>query len=179
MSKKSIIVLVGPSGSGKTALAELLKKDGVKKLTTSTTRQKRIGESHGRDYYFVDEESFKFDSDSYVEYSEYSGNYYGLSKDEVASKLGKYKNVTIVMDENGAKAIQSLYPKETIVVQLLISEDDLISRLRLRGDDERTIEKRLIHARENKEFEKMKDCTLSLLNKTPIQARDEVKQYIQ
>ena len=51
------IVFSGPSGSGKGTLTELLLKSSkFKKFTTCTTRKPRENEKNGFDYYFLDEE---------------------------------------------------------------------------------------------------------------------------
>ena len=52
MSNKQIVVMVGPSGSGKTSIGEVLSKNGVQRLITTTTREPRVGEVNGVDYYF-------------------------------------------------------------------------------------------------------------------------------
>ena len=50
---KNIFILIGPSGSGKTTVAKLMKeKYGAIEFVSDTTRLPRIGESHGKDYYF-------------------------------------------------------------------------------------------------------------------------------
>ena len=55
----NMIILTGPSASGKTLIAyHLQKKYGIKKAITSTTREKRVNEVNGVDYYFVDKNCF-------------------------------------------------------------------------------------------------------------------------
>ena len=55
-----IIIISSPSGAGKTTICkELLKTIKDIKLSISyTTRQKRINEKNGKDYYFVSKEKF-------------------------------------------------------------------------------------------------------------------------
>ena len=55
-----IIIISSPSGAGKTTICkELLKtsKDIILSISY-TTRQKRINEKHGKDYYFVNNKEF-------------------------------------------------------------------------------------------------------------------------
>ena len=57
-----IIILSSPSGAGKTTLANLLSKKNNFSISVShTTREPRINEINGRDYYFVNKDHFKFD----------------------------------------------------------------------------------------------------------------------
>ena len=55
-----MIVLSGASASGKTEVAKMLSsKYGIVKVITTTTRDLRVGEVNGRDYFFVSKERFK------------------------------------------------------------------------------------------------------------------------
>ena len=58
-----MLVLSSPSGAGKTSIARaLLKRDpGITMSVSATTRQRRPGETEGKDYFFVDEHQFKTD----------------------------------------------------------------------------------------------------------------------
>ena len=55
-----MLVLSSPSGAGKTTLARELRKaePGVEMSISYTTRKQRKGEAEGRDYHFVDRETF-------------------------------------------------------------------------------------------------------------------------
>ena len=58
MSK--LIIISSPSGAGKTTLCKLLLKK-MKNITLSisyTSRNKRLNEINGRDYFFVSENNF-------------------------------------------------------------------------------------------------------------------------
>ena len=58
--KPKLICCIGESGSGKGYFIQNnLLKYGFYKLISATTREKRIHELNGRDYYFVDEDYFK------------------------------------------------------------------------------------------------------------------------
>ena len=65
MKKGKIIIISGPSGSGKTtlykkALANRKLKKEIVKVVSVTTRAKRPGEKHGRDYFFVSSKMFQY-----------------------------------------------------------------------------------------------------------------------
>ena len=72
-----IIVLLGASGSGKSTLEhELATHHGFEKIISYTTRQPRESEENGKDYYFVDNDTFNeiLDRGLFAEHDEYSHN---------------------------------------------------------------------------------------------------------
>ena len=98
---RGMIVLAGASASGKTEVAkELAKKYGITKVITTTTRNIRVGESNGKDYFFVSKERFEemIKEGRFVEHTLYNGNYYGSTKDQIAP------NKCVVIDPKGLKA---------------------------------------------------------------------------
>jgi len=62
-SKGAILLLSGPSGCGKSSLLKEVYKviDNYHFSISTTTREPRIGEKDGIDYYFVSKEEFKKD----------------------------------------------------------------------------------------------------------------------
>ena len=79
-----LIVITGPSGVGKgTLVSQLLQRHPQLRVSTSaTTRQPRLGERNGVDYYFLSKEDFEtaIDDRELLEWAEYAGNYYGTPK---------------------------------------------------------------------------------------------------
>ena len=58
--KNKLIIISSPSGAGKTTLFNLFLKN-MKNVSLSisyTTRNKRLNEIHGRDYFFITKEQF-------------------------------------------------------------------------------------------------------------------------
>ena len=55
---KRLIILSAPSGGGKSTVAKHLMKlyPEIKFAVSATTRAKREGELHGREYYFISKE---------------------------------------------------------------------------------------------------------------------------
>lgn len=150
----AIILLVGPSGSGKTTIGKELESKGIKQLVSYTTRPMREGEVDGRDYYFLENRDYGMESIPLVEYSHYSGNDYGLSRKEVEEKLRVSDDVYFICDRNGAKQIIEEYPDETVCFWINIGLDEMLFRLKGRGDSDSDIVKRMMNAVTSGELEK-------------------------
>lgn len=138
---KNIFVIVGSSGSGKTSIGK--KAFGSdNELVSHTTRPIRPKEQDGRDYHFVTlaEMEELIENDELVEYSEYNGNLYGISKAEIENKTSKYETFFIT-DKNGLDAITKLYPNNTISIFIDVPINQLKTRLIRRN--EQNIESRL------------------------------------
>ena len=93
MSK--LVVISGPSGAGKgTVVKELIniyKEKGEKVYfsVSATTREARVGEVDGVNYYFIKEQEFltKIKEKAFLEYNQYgTGKYYGTLKEKVFNK---------------------------------------------------------------------------------------------
>ena len=140
-----MIVLAGASASGKTEVAKMLAaKYGIVKAITTTTRDMRVGEVNGRDYFFVSKEEFKkmIADNRFVEFTTYNENLYGSTKDQIAM------NKCVVVDPAGLKAYIALNNPDIITFFLDSKEETRRQRMHLRGDDEEKIKNRLIHDRE-------------------------------
>ena len=92
MAKGLLIILSGPSGVGKGTVRAKLFEDESLNLAYSismTTREARPGEVNGRDYFFVDRETFekKVAEGGLLEHAEFVGNYYGTPKDHVEETI--------------------------------------------------------------------------------------------
>ena len=169
-----IFVLSGPSGSGKTTLRELVLKDGLlkKKFVKSislSTRPKRLGERQGKDYFFISEKEFLRlkRAKKILEWTKYSGYYYGTKKDSFEANLFKGKNIILCLDFKGALRIKKLYPKDTVVI-LIIPPSVKELRKRIEGrslsTNQEEILRRLKLAREELKNSSQCDYTLRNIN---------------
>jgi len=149
----AVLVLSGPSGAGKSSLIKEIEHDiGAYYFSISTTtRPKREGETHGVEYYFVDEEEFKQDiaEDMFLEYAFVHGNYYGTSIKPVKRALEKGKLVLFDIDVQGNNAINNRLGD--ITTSVFISPptlSELKTRLTNRSTDtQEVIDRRLKMAR--------------------------------
>lgn len=149
----NILIFVGSSGSGKSTLVEHIRKNlGIPQLVTTTTRNKRYSEKEGKDYHFIEPEEFNrlADNESFLETTSYSGNLYGLTKEEIDKNSNNVS--TVITDINGARALANLYPDRVMVFWMKSTPLNLIRRLRKRGESWFTIIARLFNAYRSDEF---------------------------
>lgn len=147
-----MFILSSPSGAGKTTLADrLLTKDGEMVLSISaTTRQRRPGETHGKDYFFVSEEEFvrMRDGGEFLEWANVFGHYYGTPRALVEDTLRQGKDVLFDIDWQGAQQLDEVAGEDVVKVFILPpSRAELERRLRQRAQDpEEVVLKRMAKA---------------------------------
>jgi guanylate kinase len=163
MRAGKLIVLTGPSGVGKgTLVRSLLARHPDLYLSVSaTTRNPRPGEIDGKDYHFVDRQSFEamIQSGQLLEWAKYAGNYYGTLRAETNEKISEGKTVILEIELVGARAIKQSFPDAFRIFILPPSKTELERRLRDRNQDSiAAIEKRLEHSQQElaaaKEFDR-------------------------
>lgn len=135
-----MILLCGPSASGKTEVAKLLReKYGIVKAITHTSRNPRMGEKDGVDYFFVSKEKFAslIPQGFFVENTLYNNNYYGCSKAQIND------NKCVVVDPNGLKSFLALNDRSVVTFFLKASEKTRRERMHIRGDKEEDINRRI------------------------------------
>lgn len=107
----AILVLSGPSGAGKSTIINAASEEiGEYYFSISTTtRDPRAGEVHGKDYFFVSKESFEEDikAGNFLEYAQVHGNYYGTSLKPVKKALQEGKLVIFDIDVQGHRLVRA------------------------------------------------------------------------
>lgn len=123
----SIIALVGASGSGKSYIeAELAVHNGFKRIISYTTRQPRKDEENGKDYWFINNETFNqmINEDLFAEYEEYSQNrFYGTLKTDYCDG----ENKVVVLTPNGVRQLKRNLPN--IDINTILIKADLGTRM--------------------------------------------------
>lgn len=145
-----MIVVSAPSGSGKTTIVKaMLAADMKLEFSVSAcSRQPRINEQHGRDYYFLSVAEFrkKIAEDAFIEWEEvYPGNYYGTLKSEVQRIWNNGNHAIFDVDVIGGLNIKKKYPGGCLALFIRPPSIAVLEkRLRHRStDQEETIRKRI------------------------------------
>ena len=135
-----MLVLSSPSGAGKTTIARrVLDEDtGIAPSISHTTREKRRGEVDGKDYYFLDKQTFSRmrEQGAFLEWAVVFDNYYGTTRGPVEQALGEGRDVLFDVDWQGATALRD--SAETDVVSVFVlppTARALEERLKTRAQD--------------------------------------------
>lgn len=138
--KKGILIVVsGFSGAGKGTLMKKLMQDydNYALSISATTRQPRVGEEDGREYFFRTKEEFEkmIARDELIEYARYVENYYGTPKQYVMEQLEAGKDVILEIEIQGAMKIREKFPDTLLVFVCPPSMEELKNRLVGRGTE--------------------------------------------
>jgi guanylate kinase len=135
-----IFVVSGPSGAGKSSLIQrFLAKDKRSAFWVScTTRASRGNEVDGKDYHFIDEQTFRhmIDEHQFLEWEQVHGYYYGTPSEDLREVLDKGLDVILDIDVKGALKVQEACPKALLIFVEPPSTEELFRRLSRRGEKE-------------------------------------------
>ena len=148
-----LFVVSAPSGAGKTSLCrEII--DRIPNLSQSisfATRAKRIGESEGVDYHFVEAETFRtmIGEGAFAEWAEVHGNLYGTALATLTEAAAAGQDLLLDIDCQGAAQLKDSCAHGVFIFILPPDYATLDQRLRGRGtDSEEVIQQRLANARQ-------------------------------
>ena len=142
---KKIFCIQGMSGAGKDTLVDIIsEKLNLPVLVSHTTRPIREGEIRDKTYYFVNEVFFKHQYDNFLElrhYKVWNGDiwHYGLHKIEVLNKPYSL----FIVDRQGYEELKETFDKELISIMINVDKEELIKRLKARGDNHKEISRRI------------------------------------
>ncbi|KAM0333215.1 hypothetical protein ACHAQA_001875 [Verticillium albo-atrum] len=148
------IVISGPSGVGKGTLIQKLTDTypcTFASTVSHTTRQPRPGEVEGSAYFFVSRSDFStlVSRDAFIEYTTFSDNSYGTSKQTVAEQEAKGLVVVLEIETEGVKQTKAS-PKIDARYIFIKPPSLAVLEARLRGrgtEKEEDVQKRLARAR--------------------------------
>ena len=151
--KGLLIVISGPSGVGKgTVRKALFEREGhnLEYSVSMTTRAPRVGETDGKEYYFVSKEEFEnaIKNGNMLEHAKFVNNYYGTPKDKVLEQLEAGHEVVLEIEVQGALQVKAKMPDAVFIFIAPPSWEALETRLTKRGTEPiEIINERLAKAR--------------------------------
>lgn len=148
----NLIIISAPSGTGKTTILKKIMPhlQGLTFSVSHTTRAPRAGEVNGKDYHFVSKEAFVAlrDQGGFLEWAEVHGNFYGTSRQEVATRVAQGLDVFLDIDIQGARQVRQAAPEAISIFISPPSWQEQQRRLTGRGTDStETIALRLANAK--------------------------------
>ena len=125
--------------------------DQIVVSVSHTTRQKRPGETHGVDYFFIDDQIFNqmVAEDAFVEHANVFDHFYGTSAAQITDRLQAGIDVVLDIDWQGAQQIKRRFADAVSIFVIPPSLDALKQRLMSRQqDDVQTIAHRMQRAQD-------------------------------
>ena len=138
-SRGTLFVVSSPSGGGKGTLIRhvLAVVENLSYSVSYTTRAPRLGEVHGREYFFVSRDIFDemVAGGEFLEWACVHGNFYGTAKRQVAEETAKGLDIIVEVDVQGAASVRQLLMDSVSIFILPPSPEVLRQRLMARGTD--------------------------------------------
>lgn len=149
------IIFSAPSGAGKTTLVhKLLESSNQFAFSVSAcSREPRVNEMDGKDYYFIGLEGFKqlISENAFVEWEEvYIDNYYGTLKSELNRIWSEGKTVVFDVDVVGGLNLKKVFKNNALAIFVQPPSMEILEQ-RLRGrqtESEERIQMRISKAKE-------------------------------
>ncbi|MBW6516229.1 MAG: guanylate kinase [Candidatus Cloacimonetes bacterium] len=180
--KNFLIVVSAPSGGGKSTICRAILDimPNVDYSISYTTRQPRINEITGKDYFFVSEKRFEelIGENDFLEYALVHKNWYGTSRSFILDKFAINKHVIMDIDPQGARSIVASGIDVVTIFLLPPDIETLEERLRKRDTDtEETIKLRLENARN--ELDSIEEYDYLVINDDLEVAIEDVRKIIE
>lgn len=147
-AKHRIFVFTGPDGSGRKTVADMVGTTlELKKVLSYTTRDRRPGEEHGQDYYFISMEQFEMAEQNaeFIESVEIDGHRYGIKHADIDRMLRAYGFVYVILNPKGAKILKSVYGDKVTELFIYADRREVEARQRERGDPDEVVELHMSH----------------------------------
>ncbi len=184
MKSNKIVVLSGPSGVGKATVEKHLFNNKELKLALSisaTTRDKREGETNGKEYYFISDEDFvgKINNNEFLEWNEHFSNKYGTLKSEISRLQEDGKIPFLEIETHGAENVIKELGDENVISIFLSppSLEELEKRIRNRKtENDQQIKERMIKVEE--EMSKINEFDFEVKNDIAKDAAEKIIEYI-
>ena len=178
-----IIIISSPSGAGKNTLCKLLLKK-MKNINLSisyTSRNQRLNEINGKDYFFVDSKQFinLKNKNYFIETAVNFGNHYGSPYKNFKIAKKSKKQILFDIDWKGARKIRKKIDKKDIIDFFILppSIKELKKRLIKRGrDNKKDINLRLSYA--INEINHYNEYSYVLINQNVMQTVNDIIHII-
>ena len=154
----------------------------IKLSISYTSRNKRLNEINGKDYFFVTKKKFEQlkKNNFFIETASNFNNFYGSPFNNIKNLKKINKHVLFDIDWKGARKIRSNFKKENIIDFFILppSKSELKKRLIKRGrDNNKEINLRLSYAIE--EMKHYNEYKYVLINENVQKTVNEIKKIIQ
>lgn len=179
--KGILFIITSPSGGGKgTLIKEILRTmENISYSVSFTTRKMRVGEIHGKDYFFVSADEFEnlIKQGDFLEYASVHGNFYGTLQRQVKNETESGHDIILEIDVQGAESVKAKMPEAVSIFILPPSYEVLRQRLVSRQtESNEDLQLRLKNAKTEVKFYKQFDYVI--INEEKNKAVENLKSVI-
>lgn len=179
--KGILFIITSPSGGGKgTLIKEILRTmENISYSVSFTTRKMRMGEIHGKDYFFVSMDEFEnlIKQGDFLEYANVHGNFYGTLQRQVKNETESGHDIILEIDVQGAESVKAKMPEAVSIFILPPSYEVLRQRLVSRQtESNEDLQLRLKNAKTEVKFYKQFDYVI--INEEKNKAVENLKSVI-
>lgn len=179
--KGILFIITSPSGGGKgTLIKEILRSvENIGYSVSFTTRKRREGEVHGKDYFFVSPDEFEnlARQGDFLEYANVHGNFYGTLQRQVKRETESGRDIILEIDVQGAESVKAKMPEAVSIFILPPSFEVLRRRLvSRRTESEADLQLRLENAKTEVKYYKQFDYVI--INEEKTKAADFLRSVI-
>ena len=137
--KGNLIIISSPSGGGKGTLIKRVLQilPNIGYSVSFTTREMRVGETNGKDYFFVSRAEFEnlIENGALLEFAEVHNNFYGTSIEQIKAQIEAGHDVILEIDVQGAESVLAKIPEAVSIFILPPSYQVLAARLTARATE--------------------------------------------
>ena len=177
------IIFSAPSGAGKTTIVHRLIKEipSLSFSISACSREARINEKNGVDYYFlsIDEFKVKIANNEFIEWEEvYTDNYYGTLTSEIEKIWKENKSVIFDVDVVGGLNLKKYFGAKALSIFVQPPSMEILEE-RLRSRKTETEEKiRMRIQKATMEMKNVKEFDYVLVNNDLEIAVNEIKEVV-
>lgn len=177
------IIFSAPSGAGKTTIVHRLIKEipSLSFSVSACSREARINEKNGVDYYFlsIDEFKVKIANNEFIEWEEvYTDNYYGTLTSEIEKIWKENKSVIFDVDVVGGLNLKKYFGAKALSIFVQPPSMEILEE-RLRSRKTETEEKiRMRIQKATMEMKNVKEFDYVLVNNDLEIAVNEIKEVV-
>jgi guanylate kinase len=178
--KERIFIYTGPDGSGRKTIAKMVSTVfDMETVISYTTREPRHYETDGKDYYFIDEDTFSKmeEKQEFLESVEIDGIKYGIREEEVVKAFENHTFIYLTLNPEGTEKLKRMYGDKVIRLFVFADRDTVVSRQKERQDPEEDIQRHLAHYEETMGYKN--ECEHAFENFDSPQVSFQVSEVIE
>lgn len=178
--KERIFIYTGPDGSGRKTIAKMVSTVfDMETVISYTTREPRHYETDGKDYYFIDEDTFSKmeEKQEFLESVEIDGIKYGIREEEVVKAFENHNFIYLTLNPEGTEKLKRMYGDKVIRLFVFADRDTVVSRQKERQDPEEDIQRHLAHYEETMSYKN--ECEHAFENFDSPQVSFQVSEVIE